>query len=453
MVIYELLKRKEDWWVYADNEWGDSVSGKLYCRSCGRVRRDLYPRPIDIRVRQLRPGRSIGSSFLLVIGFIHRRLLARLAEHLTGFAIGDVYDLTGAKLEDHRTFYSANYIIDRRSGDSEIRQCLICGEIRCLGNGDRYVLKHQLGYQHVYQDAISTTYVDEWVAARVNWREFRDIELLPVPVFDEPPKGAWRLPGDPDWPAMGIPCKEWKSKVLDIPSLKNADMGPWPQPGDKQGGSGCEVVSVVSPGLPPRPPAEQSLEFKYFAGPLADMAHFAGETKPCSLCGRTGPCFELEQSVCPEIPRGSREGKIGCVNCLRAGRFEFVHNTEIGTVGERGLRSELTGKLYLPEGFSEASLVELRRTPQIATNQEEVWLTHCNDFMQYQGVWEPSDFCENAPDGKGRALFLEMTDPDGHDLWKEDASDEAEARAMWYGTYYVFKCLHCGKLRGNWDVD
>jgi hypothetical protein len=72
--------------------------------------------------------------------------------------------------------------------------------------------------------------------------------------------------------------------------------------------------------------------------------------------------------------------------------------------------------------------------------------------MVYEGVWEPGDFCEHAPGGDGRALFVEMTDPERQGLWEQGA-DETEARAMWYGTYYVFKCLHCGKLRGNWDVD
>jgi len=23
----------------------------------------------------------------------------------------------------------------------------------------------------------------------------------------------------------------------------------------------------------------------------------------------------------------------------------------------------------------------------------------------------------------------------------------------WHATYYVFKCKHCGKLKGNWDCD
>jgi uncharacterized protein CbrC (UPF0167 family) len=467
MNAYKLTQRKEHWHVLAEDSWRGSVSGRTFCHSCARVRRDLYPRPIDIKLQQtMAPGRSIGHSSLAVIGFVHTRLLARLERHLTDFALGDVYDESGAKLQNHRTFYSASSIAVRGSAGSDIRQCLICGEILCIERGEPYVLRHQLRDRHVFQDAISTTYVDEWLAGQIDWKEFKDIKLVPIPIRDHPEDG-WRLPGDPDWSALGIPCKEWQSKVLNIPSLKNQDMGPWTPEGNKQNGDDTQAAvgkgvptpslvvpasPVVPPTLPPPLPPVQLPEFKYFDGPLADMAGFAGETKPCSLCGRTGPCFELEHAICPEVPQGGREGKIGCYDCLRAGRFEFVHTTEIGTVGQEGLRSERTGKLYLPKGFLEGALVELSRTPPIATNQEEIWLTHCNDFMACQGVWDPGDFCENAPDGDGRALFLVMTDPDGQDLWKE-GDDETEARAMWYGTYYVFKCRHCGKLRGNWDVD
>jgi len=44
------------------------------------------------------------------------------------------------------------------------------------------------------------------------------------------------------------------------------------------------------------------------------------------------------------------------------------------------------------------------------TWQQELWLTHCNDFMIYKGTWEPKDFIANRKSGNGKALFLEMTD-------------------------------------------
>lgn len=73
--------------------------------------------------------------------------------------------------------------------------------------------------------------------------------------------------------------------------------------------------------------------------------------------------------------------------------------------------------------------------------------------MAYQGTWDPHDFYENAPDRDGRVLFMEMTDPDGQNLWDDCWFDKSQPLGYWYATYYVFKCLHCGKLRGNWDMD
>ena len=446
MVIYELAERKEDWFVKADADWARGVLGTLLCRACVRVRRGLHPRPIDVKLRHIGARRSVAFVSQITIGVIHKRLLDRLGEYLTGFALGGVYNADGAKMDGFSTFYSGHAIIVRGSADSEVKQCPICGAIFYPRKGDPYVLSHQLGDEHVYQDEICCTYVDEWLAARVDWSKFRDIQLVPYPIRDHPEDGL-RLPGDPDWSEIGLPCREPTLKVCKSPGIKNVDIEDVPADAGSLGERQDETL------LPPPVPPEQPMQFKYFAGPIADMTGFAGETKPCSLCGQPGPCFELADAICPELPQEAREGRIGCYDCLRAGRFEFEHGTDKGMLAEDGLISEQTGEPYLPDGFSEAALVELRRTPRIATNQDETWLTHCHDFMAYQEVWSPSDFYKHAPDGDGRALFLAMTNPDQQNLWDDCWFDKSEPLGNWYGTYYVFKCLHCGELRGNWDID
>lgn len=98
-------------------------------------------------------------------------------------------------------------------------------------------------------------------------------------------------------------------------------------------------------------------------------------------------------------------------------------------------------------------MIELRRTPQIVTLQQELWLTHCNDFMTYKGTWEPSDFNKNSNSGNGKELFLEMTDSELNHLWDDSLEKGETELEEWYATYYVFECKHCGKLRGNWDCD
>jgi hypothetical protein len=120
----------------------------------------------------------------------------------------------------------------------------------------------------------------------------------------------------------------------------------------------------------------------------------------------------LEYALCAELSHEQKKSALGCFGCLRAGRFEFWHDTEIGVLDENGLTHVYNHNQPPPVDFPASALVGLRRTPQIVTWQQEVWLTHCNDFMVYLGTWEPKDFYANSPGGDGRALFLDMTDKD-----------------------------------------
>jgi uncharacterized protein CbrC (UPF0167 family) len=107
-----------------------------------------------------------------------------------------------------------------------------------------------------------------------------------------------------------------------------------------------------------------------------------------------------------------------------------------------------------PPSFSESALIELRRTPQIVTWQEELWLTHCDDFMAYIGTWRPEDFVRNSRGGDGRDLFVRMTrDPELQFLWDQCLRPGETTPVGWHAVYYTFRCLHCGELAGNWDCD
>jgi uncharacterized protein CbrC (UPF0167 family) len=194
------------------------------------------------------------------------------------------------------------------------------------------------------------------------------------------------------------------------------------------------------------------MHFEYFAGPIDEMSGLSAYERTCSLCGAQSLCFDLQFAICPELPEVKKESAVGCPACLRLGRFEFWHDTEIGLLDEVGLTHVYKHNKKPPAGFPEAALVALRRTPQFASWQQGIWLAHCDDFMRYIGTWEPPDFYRMAKDGDGRKLFLEMTD-DYPNLWNESLSSEGERLTSWHVTYYVFQCRHCWKLRGNWDCD
>lgn len=170
---------------------------------------------------------------------------------------------------------------------------------------------------------------------------------------------------------------------------------------------------------------------------MAEMDSLCNGERECSLCGKRAECFELDFAICNELNESQRKGGVGCVYCLAKGRFEFWHDTEIGVLDENGLTKVYKHNREPPEGFSKEALVQLRRTPQFISWQQELWLTHCNDFMVYQGTWEPTDFNRNSPSGDGRSLFLEMTDEDYQHLW--DSSIRGDKLEKWYATYYVFR--------------
>jgi hypothetical protein len=46
-----------------------------------------------------------------------------------------------------------------------------------------------------------------------------------------------------------------------------------------------------------------------------------------------------------------------------------------------------------------------------------------------------------------------MTDMDYRHLWDESLPPGAMRLQSWHATFYAFRCVHCEKLRGNWDCD
>ena len=196
------------------------------------------------------------------------------------------------------------------------------------------------------------------------------------------------------------------------------------------------------------------MEFLYFKGPCTDMSGLLEGRNTCSICNNEQDyCFNLEYTITDKFTDEEKESKVGCYDCLRKGEFEFWHDTEFGMLDENGLSKVYSHNMDNPPKLDDETSSELRRTPQIVTWQQEVWLTHCNDFMIYKGTWDPLDFYRNSTDGNGRDLFLEMTNKDMNFLWDESLQEGQILLQEWYPTYYVFECRHCDKLRGYWDCD
>ena len=215
------------------------------------------------------------------------------------------------------------------------------------------------------------------------------------------------------------------------------------------------------------------MDFKYFLAPEDSMLDIEQNVAQlpvlpnCSLCGQQSRCFliavdEDEEgqvrdnagfflaenetienftviSGKPENPWEPDFFYRGCMECLRQGRFTVWHYTDVGEIENGEFTSESKRGLTI----AKESILELSRTPSFSTFQQAIWLSHCNDFMAYLGEWEREDFNKNAPEGEGQKLFGEVEQAEPGEEWVK----------LRDSGFYLFRCLHCGKMRSfsDWD--
>ena len=230
------------------------------------------------------------------------------------------------------------------------------------------------------------------------------------------------------------------------------------------------------------------MKFEYISPQVTQEAFiqnnfFLENPQKCIFCEETSICISLDNDFvfteweqldekmdrdcvsyeAMEANRIFKENEYGCLDCLKNGVYRFAHYTELGSIRKNGfnqhvpgnptLSEEIVFKTFpLPSGFSEGSIDQLSRTPPTPYWQEENWLIHCNDFMVFQGIWEPEDFEKNSNDGHGVTLFKEMVGDSwdtyiGTDVDNPYLSDLLEGWLM-----RSFKCKHCTKLRAFGDI-
>ncbi len=207
------------------------------------------------------------------------------------------------------------------------------------------------------------------------------------------------------------------------------------------------------------------MEFFLFQAHESFMRGFEEKPRQCAFCGQRGPAFSLDDAApaAGETLPGP-EGAYGCESCLKAGKFGFEHDTDAGFVSATGHTPlpppEHPVYAIGPDGQvvgiaphqtwtpAPEAITTLFRTPRFFGLQQDLWLSHCKTFMAYTGEWEPKDFNEAAPEGDGRALFLQMVDPDSAFLWRNGAK-----KPRWRGAVHVFECVLCGAHRAYFDPE
>jgi uncharacterized protein CbrC (UPF0167 family) len=181
----------------------------------------------------------------------------------------------------------------------------------------------------------------------------------------------------------------------------------------------------------------------YFRAPAPDLINFKYGKDICPVCLETKVTF-----IKPPFGEYSK----CCLDCLSKNDIRFTHDSEYGPVTSDELSPELEDIGDIKKHVSEKSIKELLITPEFTNIQGGAWKIHCNDFMIFRGIWEPSDFTENSNERNGKKLFMDMTDEESNQIWDEYELIDSEIENTWEDIqYYAFECCHCGKLRGYWD--
>jgi uncharacterized protein CbrC (UPF0167 family) len=169
--------------------------------------------------------------------------------------------------------------------------------------------------------------------------------------------------------------------------------------------------------------------FKYHPNPIA-TGSVAESSNQCICCERrngfiyTGPVYaldDLDNRFCP-----------WCIaDGTAAERFEAVFTDESG-IGDDELAIETQEKVA-------------RRTPGFAGWQQERWLSCCNDAAAFLGPMGRKELEELG--STAIEAVRESTGLKGSDWTRFYSVLDREAGP----TAFVFKCLHCSKLKAYTD--
>jgi predicted DNA-binding WGR domain protein len=226
---------------------------------------------------------------------------------------------------------------------------------------------------------------------------------------------------------------------------------------------------------------QPALNLPYFHAEVADVSCHSDNEVACSFCGNKDYCIDLSELYHHENiyfrkyhfthtnqkevdMHESVPDTFGCMDCLRAGKFELLH------VLEEESKLLLKNALFIrdPYGTREShpgdwdefdqfvqeitsiplgNRNELMRTPVIWTTQSEDWLVHCNDFMQFVGIWRARDFVREGKEvGLSPAQMFDKICFDWSGEYENFVVNTDAGELV-----YVFKCRHCQLLRSNID--
>jgi hypothetical protein len=198
--------------IHATKRWRDEERPHLTCPQCERIRRDLYPLPLNVELKKWPNYRLCDYVWLGGMYIFHHAFMNHILEHLGSFVLGKCFGPDGRLIDEYVTCYTKARIVVRGAEGSKYRICNTCGAIPSGYIEPRHVLNSYLYGAKVYQDYHTALLVDEAIIEDLDFSKWPDAELKKVEIREEP-LDEQNLPCDPPSVVEKYPKNYWQYSI------------------------------------------------------------------------------------------------------------------------------------------------------------------------------------------------------------------------------------------------
>lgn len=182
----------------ASKEWRRNSSREFLCNECWRVKREIFPKPIDINLCSYQKDDIGGGVSHGGVCVYHRDLIVQIYDYMKDFVFGKCYTEEGDLIPELVTVYSKEYVILRGNRNSDYRICNSCGNVNTYAtSGKKYILRSQVkDCQKVYGGVSGFVFIADELVPQLDLSQWKYACLDKVLIRDKPIDGQY-FPGDP----------------------------------------------------------------------------------------------------------------------------------------------------------------------------------------------------------------------------------------------------------------
>lgn len=192
--VYSIDPRARDSMALFAHPWRKNMNNILFCPDCHTTPAPLLREPLKVEVLQIPKGCSYAGFLLGQFVVVRLDLVDFLLPYCSDAVLGTCYwpKRGGEEETNYRLLVQYNRVRKRGFGEHvTYYTCKVCGAVLDGGGIDSYFLHDEVDGRHVFQDVIGSVFISEHLAARFDHKRFKDLQLDPIAVLNEP------APGDP----------------------------------------------------------------------------------------------------------------------------------------------------------------------------------------------------------------------------------------------------------------